>query len=694
MTDLTQAKTRIEELRREINRHNYLYYAQDAPEISDDEYDALMRELKGLEDEYPQFLAKESPTQRVGTAPLAAFGEVRHPRPLLSLGNVFDENELRAWHERTLKLIGLREHDFVCEYKMDGLAVAITYENGALIRGATRGDGTTGEDITQNLRTIRSLPLSVAPCAPKRFEVRGEVFLPKAGFEKLNRDRAEQGLPLFANPRNAAAGSLRQLDPRITASRALDIYIYALGWAEDGDIPDTHWGSLAYLSELGFKVNSANATAQNLGEVVTYYNRSVAARHDLPYETDGVVIKINQTALQDELGEVGREPRWAVAYKFPAIQGRTILKEIRVSIGRTGTLNPYAVLEPIIVGGVTISRAALHNEDDIRRKDIREGDTVFIQRAGDVIPEIVGPTPEAVKRLGRNKPFDLECKLTSDEDGRPKCPACGAGVAKPEGEVMYYCSNVACSAQSLERLIHFTSRVGMDIEGFGEKVAAMLTARGFVSDIADIFFLSQRRDALLQVERMGEKAVDNLLNAIEKSKAQPLPRLINALGIRHVGEETAELLSAKFGSLDALMMASLEELKAIYSIGPRIAESVCAFFKNSANRNIIEKLKQAGLNPQYNRHSESEKPLAGLEFVITGKLESLSREQAEARIKAMGGAAKSDVTKKTSFLVVGTDSGSKLEKAKKLGIKQINESVLLNILEGKILPHILDEALT
>ena len=682
MTDFEQAKEQVEELRREINLHNYLYYAQDAPEISDAEYDVLMRKLKGLEAAYPQLLTASSPTQRVGAAPSATFDTVRHSRPLLSLGNVFDEGELRAWYERTLKLIGMRGHDFVCEYKMDGLAVAVTYENGVLVRGATRGDGTTGEDITRNLRTIRSLPLTVTPGAPARFEVRGEVFLPKAGFEKLNHERAAQGLPLFANPRNAAAGSLRQLDPRVTASRALDIYIYALGWVEGGEVPATHWETLAYLGSLGFKINPANSLARSLDEVAAYYARSAAVRHSLPYEVDGVVAKLNQVALQEELGEVGREPRWAVAYKFPAIQGRTVLQEIRISIGRTGTLNPYAVLEPINVGGVTISRAALHNEEDICRKDIREGDTVFIQRAGDVIPEIVGPTPEAVVRVGRNPPFDMQRKLTVDGAG-PVCPTCGAEVVKFEGEVMYYCPNASCPAQSHERLVHFASRGCMDIEGLGEKVASMLLERGFIRDIADVYSLKDHRAALLEVERMGEKTVDNLFGAIENSKSRPLHRLLCALGIRHVGEETAELLATHFESLDTLMGASPADLEAIYTIGPRIAESVDAFFRNSDNRHIVERLKQAGLDPKTIRRTTDALPLAGCEFVITGRLEGMSREQAEGRIKALGGAAKGDVSKKTTYLVVGTEPGSKLSKAVKLGIKQIGESELMDILENK-----------
>jgi DNA ligase (NAD+) len=682
MASLRQVQERIEELRREIDRHNYLYYVKDAPVITDAEYDALMRQLKQLETDFPQFLTTESPTQRVGAAPLTAFGTIRHPRPLLSLGNVFDNVELEAWYGRISRVIGNRNSDFACEPKMDGLAVAITYVKGKLTVGATRGDGTTGEDVTQNLRTIRSLPLSVSGDIPERFEVRGEVFLPKSGFQKLNRERAEQGLPLFANPRNAAAGSVRQLDPRVTATRQLDLYIYSLGWSEGRAMPETHLETLDYLSSLGFKINPANRMATDIGEAENYYANLTEHRHNLPYEADGVVIKINQLRLQEELGDIGREPRWAAAYKFPAIQGRTLLKEICVSIGRTGTMNPFAILEPISIGGVTISRAALHNEEDIRRKDIREGDTVFIQRAGDVIPEIIGPTPESISRKKRHSPFNMLLKLMDSSKGCPVCPACGAEVEKPEGEVMYYCPNAACPVQQLERVIHFASRGGMDIQGLGEKVSAMLLDKGLVRDIADIYTLKDRKEGLLAVERMGEKSVDNLLEAIEQSKSQPLPRLINALGIRHVGEETASLLAEKFGSLDRLISAEREELSAVPSVGPRIAESIFHFFRNGANAGIIEKLKRAGLNITTSPATVDTKQLAlqGKEFVITGRLETMSREQAEQRIRLLGGAAKSAITRKTTFLVVGTEPGSKLAQAEKLGTTRITENDLLKML--------------
>jgi DNA ligase (NAD+) len=682
---LEQARARIEKLRVQINRNNYLYYALDQPEVSDAEYDAQMQELKSLEEQFPQLIISDSPTQRVGTAPLAAFGAVAHPKPLLSLGNAFSDEDLEAWYNRFSKLLGGRAFDLVCEHKMDGLAIALTYENGKFVVGATRGDGYNGENITQNLRTIRSIPLSVSGDIPSKFEVRGEVYLPKAGFQKLNRERAEAALPLFANPRNAAAGSVRQLDPRITAGRALDIYVYALGYAEGRVMPATHWETMQYLKSLGFRINPNNKRVRSLKEAEDYYHSWTAERHNLPYEADGVVVKIDQIALQEELGDVGREPRWAIAYKFPAIQGRTLLKEIGVSVGRTGTLNPYAVMEPVAVGGVTISRAALHNEDDIRRKDIREGDTVFIQRAGDVIPEIIGPTPEAASRADRKPPFSMKDKLFDKERGYTACPVCGTEVVKPAEEVMYYCPNSVCPAQVEERLQHFVSRGAMDIRGIGEQMAALLLREGLVHDAADVFYLKDNREKMLSIERLGEKSADNILASIEKSKARPLSRLINALGIRHVGDETADLLAGRFDSLDSLAKASEEELTSVPSIGAKIASSIVAFFKNEENQKIIGKLKEAGVNTQAEASTSQAgtQTMAGQEFVITGKLEKFSRETAEELIRTLGGTAKSDVTKKTTYLVVGLEPGSKLAKARTLGIKEISESELLAMLGQK-----------
>lgn len=679
--ELAKAKERIEKLKSEINHHNYRYYVLDNPEISDAEYDELMRELEGLEEKYPQFLTPDSPTQRVGAAPVAAFGVVEHPRPLLSLGNAFSSDELIAWYKRTSKLIAGQKFDFVGEHKIDGLAVALTYTDGRLTTGATRGDGVRGEDITQNLRTIRSIPLSVPKDAPPRFEVRGEVFLPKDGFEKLNRERAEEGLPLFANPRNAAAGSVRQLDPRITARRPLDIYIYMLGWAEGKATPPTHWETMEYLKGLGFKINPNNQRLASIEQVEEFHHTWEEKRGSLRYEADGIVVKVNQLALQERLGDVGREPRWAIAYKFAAIEGTTRLRDIGISVGRTGTLNPYAILEPVSVGGVTIKQAALHNEDDIRRKDIRIGDTVIIRRAGEVIPEVVGPIK--TKRTGQEKEFSLLDKLFDKEKKRPACPVCKAEVFRPEGEVMYYCSNAACPAQVHERLEHFASRGAMDIRGIGESQSAMLLREGLVKNVADLYDLKAKRERLLKIERMAEKSVDNMLAAIEKSQNQPLARIIFALGIRHVGAETAEILARHFGSLDKLANASREELMEIEAIGPKIADSLIAFFHEEANQKIIQRLKDAGVKLEEEVKSEK-LPLAGQEFVITGRLEAFSRPEAEARIKALGGTAKDNVTKKTAYLVVGADpGGNKLSKAQELGTEQIKEDKLLRLLGQK-----------
>jgi DNA ligase (NAD+) len=676
-----KVKERIEKIRAEINHHNYRYYVLDSPEISDAEYDELMRELKALEEEYPQFLTPDSPTQRVGAAPVEAFGVVEHPLPLLSLGNAFSDEELGAWYKRTSKLIAGEKFDFVGEHKIDGLAVALTYADSLFTTGATRGDGFRGEDITQNLRTIRSIPLSVPRDAPPRFEVRGEVFLPKAGFEKLNRERAKEGLPLFANPRNAAAGSVRQLDPRITAKRPLDIYIYMLGWAEGKATPPTHWETMEYLKSLGFKVNPNNQRLASIEQVEEFYHTWVEKIESLPYEADGIVVKVNQLDLQERLGDIGHEPRWAIAYKFPAIEGTTLLKSIEISVGRTGTLNPYAALKPVSVGGVTIRSAALHNEDDIRRKDIREGDTVIIRRAGEVIPEVVGPIK--TKRTGKEKEFNLLDKIYDKGKKRPACPVCGAEVFKPEGEVMYYCSNAACPAQAQQRIEHFASRGAMDIRGIGESQSAMLLREELVKNVADLYDLKYKKEQLLKIERLAEKSVTNMLNAIEKSKQTPLPRVIFALGIRHVGEEMAEILARHFTSMDKLVKASREELMDIEAIGPKIADSITAFFRQEENQKIIERLRKAGVKLEEKAAKPEELPLADLEFVITGKLETFSRQEAEARIKALGGSTGSSVTKKTTYLVVGADPGSKLAKAQELGTKQLTEEELLRLLEQK-----------
>lgn len=669
MSAQDDVRRRLDELRALINYHGHRYHVLDSPEISDAEYDDLMRQLEQIETEHPELITTDSPTQRVGAAPVEAFGVVEHRLPLLSLANAFSSEELLAWHKRLLNLTGGQTPEFVCEIKMDGLAVALTYVDGKLVTGATRGDGYRGEDVTQNLRTIKSIPLSVPRDAPPRFEVRGEVYLPRAGFKKLNEERAREGLPLFANPRNAGAGSVRQLDPRVTAQRPLDIYVYALGYAEGKSVPDTHWERMEYLKSLGFKVNPSNRLCKSIGEVEAYHRQWEEKRESLPYDADGIVAKVNSIEVQDRLGFVAHEPRWAVAYKFRAVQATTILKAIGINVGRTGSLNPYAILEPVFVGGVTIRQAALHNEDDIRRKDIRVGDTVIIQRAGEVIPEVVGPVVS--RRTGSERIFSMPSR----------CPACGAEVIKTEA--MHRCTNAACPAQALEKLKHFVSRGAMDIDGVGEKLCAALFEKGLVKDAGDLYYLT-REQLLERLERMADKSVSNVLASIEESKQRPLARVIFALGILHVGGETADLLASRFSSLDSLAHASQEELLSIPSIGPKIAESIAAFFRQEGNRNIIRKLKEAGVRlSEGESRKPADMPLAGQEFVLTGRLESLTRQHAEARIRELGGAAGSSVTRKTTYVVVGADPGSKLDKARALGTTLLSEEEFLNLIGKK-----------
>jgi DNA ligase (NAD+) len=698
MADIDKVKRRIAELRETTNHHNYRYYVLDSPEISDAEYDELMKELRQLEAEHPELVTPGSPTQRIGAPPVEAFGIVEHPQPLLSLANAFSYEELAAWHKRVTNLLGGRQFDLVCEPKIDGLAVALTYVDGLLATGATRGDGYRGEDITQNLRTIRSIPLSVPREAPPRFEVRGEVYLPKAGFKKLNEERAKEGLSLFANPRNAAAGSVRQLDSSITARRPLDIFIYGLGWAEGKAVPDTHWELMQYLKSLGFKINPNIALRHSLDEVEKYHESWGQSREKAPYEADGMVAKVNSIALQQELGTVAHEPRWAIAYKFPAIQGTTRLIDIGINVGRTGSLNPYAILEPVRVGGVTISSAALHNEEDIHRKDIRIGDWVVLQRAGDVIPEIVEPIVS--RRTGKEEIFSMREKtwelykqrkgISGKEEppDYPVCPVCGSEAIKPEGEAMHRCTNAACPSQALERIKHFVSRGAMDIDGVGEKLCQALFEAGLIKDAADLYCLTKQQ--LLSLERMADKSASNVLNSIKASKARPLARVVFALGITHVGEQYAELLAEHFDRIDNLAKATEDDLSTIPSIGPKIAESIVAFFRQKGNIQIIEKLKKAKVKLE---KGEVEKvgeglvpslPLAGREFVLTGKLDSFSRPEAEAKIKALGGKAGSDISRKTSYVVVGTDPGSKLAKAEKLGTKTLSETEFLELLDKAV----------
>jgi DNA ligase (NAD+) len=665
--ELFDARLRAEELRAQIRYHDYRYYVLDSPEITDAEYDELMRGLKEIEARFPQLITPDSPTQRVAGQPVEAFGVVQHRLPLLSLANAFNNEELRAWHRRVVALLAVEGFPMVCEPKIDGLAVALVYEDGRFAQGATRGDGYRGENISENLKTVRSIPMRLlAKDVPPRFEVRGEVYMPKAAFERLNQELAERGEKMFMNPRNAAAGSVRQKDPRITARRPLDIWVYQLGWAE-GPYPSTHSETLHWLGEMGFRINPEIARYESLEAVEHHYRQWVDRRHELEYEIDGMVIKVDPLEYHERLGVVGREPRWAIAYKFPPIQATTTLHAIEINIGRTGSLNPYAVLEPVRVGGVIVKQATLHNEEDIRRKDIRVGDTVIVQRAGDVIPQVVGPVLS--KRTGRERVFVMP----------DRCPACGTPVVRPEGEVMRYCPNPACPAQAFRWLTHFVSRGAMDIEGLGESWCDILLRQGLIRDPGDIYSLT--KEQLAALERMGEKSAENLLRAIEASKERPLSRLIFALGIRHVGSEMASILANHFRSIDALARVEQEELETIPTVGPRIAESVYQWFRDEANLRVLNKLRRAGVRLAEEAPSAPpEGPLAGLAFVITGTLASMPRSRAEELIHQLGGTATDSVTRKTDYLVVGEAPGSKLQKAQQYGTKLLNEQDFLELL--------------
>ena len=664
---------RVAELRDQINLHNYRYYVLDSPLIGDAEYDGLMRELRALEEADPELVTPESPTQRVGAAPSPEFKEVEHPQPMLSLANAFEAAELAAWHRRAANLLETGSFSMVCEPKIDGLAIALTYEEGKLVRGATRGDGLRGEDVTSNVRTISSVPLVLrsAVALPRVLEVRGEVYFPRDRFQQLNDERAQRGESLYANPRNTAAGSLRQLDPRITASRPLDVYIYQLGWASDGSVPDTHWEVLAWLRELGLRVNPEVRRVGTLEEVEEYHHRWLESRHESNYQTDGVVVKIDRLDYQRHLGFVGREPRWAIAYKFPAEQAVTRLLEIGINVGRTGSMNPYAMLEPVEVSGVTVKQATLHNEDDIRRKDIRIGDYVIVERAGEVIPQVVGPVPD--RRTGEERPFLMP----------ERCPACGGPVTRPLGEAMHRCTNTACPAQAFERLRHFVSQGAMDIEGLGGKLVDALLEAGLVREVPDIYGLT--REQLLTLERLADKSADNLLAAIDASKGRPVPAVIFALGILHVGAETAELLARRFGGVQRLADATAEELEAIPGIGPKVALAIVDHFQQPGNRHIVQRLRESGVTMEMEQApaAQGPQPLAGKRLVVTGRLQRFTRSQIEGLIKELGGRVSGSVGKNTDYLVAGEDSGSKLGDAQQLGVPIISEDEFLALTQGQ-----------
>lgn len=666
---MNDEKARLDELRRLLNYHSYRYYVLDDPEISDQEYDQMMRELKQIEERHPEWYAADSPSQRVGAEPREMFVRVSHPVPMLSLADAFEVGDLWAWLERIKKLATPdTAWRFVVEPKIDGLAVALSYENGRLVRGATRGNGLVGEDITANVRTLYSIPLAIpvradAVHVPAAIEVRGEVYMPIADFEAFNESQMKKGAKIFANPRNAAAGSLRQLDPKITAERPLRFFAYAIGTIEGIDI-QSQWDALNYLRDAGFPVNKDIARFSDFSDVIAYCQQWMAKRDDLAYEADGVVIKIDDLALQTRLGVVGGEPRWAVAFKFPARETTTRLLDVGVNVGRTGTMNPYAILDPVNLGGVVVKQASLHNYEDIARKDICIGDRVIVKRAGDVIPQVVGPIT-SVRNGSERVPVPPQV-----------CPSCGQPVVHPDGEVAYYCVNAACPAQLVRLLEHFVSRGGMEIQGLGTQTSAMLVSKGLVQDVADLYFL--RKEDIVTLEGFAEKSAEKLLFAIEESKSRPFARLVAALGIRLVGSEVARVLVRNFTDIDSLMRASQTELMSIEGIGLGIAESVGEYFSLDRNRSLIEKLRRAGVNLA----DSGEKPagagsLNGLTFVITGTLPSMSREEAKELIESHGGKVTGSVSSKTSYLLLGVDPGdTKVSAARKLGIAEIDEARL------------------
>ena len=662
-------------LREELNYHNHRYYILDDPEISDSQYDTLMEKLREIEAANPEFITSDSPTQRVGAKPLASFKEANHLIPLLSLGNTFDDNGFLAWHQRASTLLEDASFEMVCELKFDGLAVALTYEDGIFVRGATRGNGTVGEDVTLNLRTVRSIPLSLPRHAPKRLEVRGEIIFPKSKFEAFNKERICQGLTAYANPRNTAAGSVRQLDPKITGSRPLDIYIYGLGYAEDIDLT-THWGTMEFLSELGFKVNRNMLLAQSPQHVLDYYHKWVALWEQLDYGCDGTVIKVNRFDYQRHLGVMGREPRWAIAYKFPATQATTRLREIRVNVGRTGRINPYAVLDPVDVNGVTVRQATLHNEDNIKTKDLRIGDWVVVERAGEVIPQVIASI--ASKRDGTETEFAIP----------NNCPACSHGVVRAQDEVAHFCPNAACPAQLIRLLEHFVSRNAMDIEGLGISQSTSLLNEGHIKDVADLYDL--KAEDIVSIDRFGEKSVANLLAAIDASKNLPFPRLLVALGIPLVGVEVAELITRHFPNFETLIVAGENDLVEIPGVGPKIAETIISYFSSESNRKVIEKLSAAGVAMGADQKQDlTEKVLTGLRFVVTGRLANFSRSDIVDTIKGLGGTVSASVSRQTDYLITGEDPGSKLAEAEALGTTVLTETEFIAMIDqGSAKPFI------
>jgi DNA ligase (NAD+) len=667
------ARRRALDLRRELVEHNHRYHVLDAPIISDAEYDRLLAELKTIEEAHPDLVTPDSPTQRVGASPAAEFAAVRHETPMRSLENAFGAEELREFDARVRRFLALQEGDpiaYVAEPKIDGVAVELVYKQGALEVGSTRGDGVTGEDITQNLKTIRSIPLTLRgdpKVIPDVLSVRGEVFLPIADFRRHNREREERGEPPFANPRNMAAGSLRQLDPRITAQRPLDACFYGIGVQRGGRRIGSQWEVLLFLPELGLKVNPLARRCPDIDAGAAYYQELETRRDDLPYEIDGSVIKVDDFALQEELGVKSRSPRWAIAVKFASRQETTVVREIAVQVGRTGVLTPVAILEPVRVGGVEVRRATLHNLDEVERKDVRIGDTVLVGRAGDVIPEVVQVIAE--RRTGGERRFTMP----------DRCPECGSRVVREEGEAAYRCVGLACPAQLKERLRHFGSRGGMDIEGLGDKLVSQLVDQGLVRDAAALYQLDAA--TLAGLERMAEKSAGNLIAAIESSKQVPLHRFLFALGIRHVGEHMARLLADHFGDVEDLARATPEEIDRVPGVGPEVVRSVTEFFGDEANRAVLARLKAAGVKPR-SEVERASSTLAGKTFVFTGTLVSMSRQEAEREVARRGARAVASVSKNTHFVVVGENPGSKAERARSLGVKVLSEDDFRALLAG------------
>jgi DNA ligase (NAD+) len=656
-------ESQIEKLRDEIRRHDELYYVGNAPEISDREYDQLMENLQKLEEENPELFTPDSPTQRVGGRPAEGFPEVVHTRPMMSLDNSYNIDELRAFDDRCRRLAEGRKLEYVAELKIDGLSLSLHYEEGLLVRGVTRGDGRIGEEVTQNARTIRSVPLRLKSQAKRidsTLEVRGEVFIPRDVFEKTNAEREEAGEPRYMNPRNAAAGAIRQLDSRLVARRKLDMFAYDLLVNVRKPFP-THWEALDWLDAAGFRVNPHRKLCETIDEVIDFANEKEALRDDLGYEIDGLVVKVNSTALQDEFGATSKAPRWAIAYKYPARQASTQVRDIFVSVGRTGAITPVALLEPVVLAGTTVSRATLHNEDEIRRLDVKIGDWVMVEKSGEVIPKVLSVVTS--KRTGKEKDF------VPPEN----CPVCGGLISRPEGEVVARCVAADCTAQLMGRLLHFASRRAMRIEGLGDVLAEQLVAANLVKDVGDLYSLTLEQVAGLP--RMAKKSASNLLSQIEASKSRDLSNLIYALGIRHVGERTAGILAHELGSLEKLREAAVEELDAIPEIGLTVAESVRDWFDDEGNRALCDRLRAVGIRTEAERRSSAQvdERFAGKQFVLTGTLTSFTRDEARALIEARGGRVNSSVSKKTDYVVAGEAAGSKLDKAEALGVTVIDE---------------------